>query len=177
MRPGETGVVVGAGPIGILHGMLFKVAGGRVIIADVSKLRLEMASRAGLEVVNVKEQALADVVMDLTDGLGADIAVDAVGTQLDTCLKVVGKRGRISLFGTNENATAVFQQAIIQQKEITIFGVFVGSHCFPRAIQLLEQRVIKPSFLISHLLPVAELLNGVEAARKGEAMKVVIRSQ
>ena len=175
IRPGKTAVVIGAGPIGILHGMLFKVSGARVIISDISQMRLEMAAKTGLETVNVKDHSLAEIVKDLTHGMGADVAVDAVGTQVETCLNVVGKCGLVSIFGSNEKAKATFQQEIIQRNEITIFGTYVGRHVFPRAIQLLEQGVVKPSVLISHLLPVGQLLSGVEAARRGEAMKVVIR--
>lgn len=175
IQPGQTAVVIGAGPVGALHGMLFKAAGGSVIISDVAPARLEMAAQAGLDVtVNVKEESLPDVVADMTDGLGAEIVVDAVGSQFPMCLEVAARRGIVALFGMDERAQPPLQQHTITRNEITVFGSYVGYNAFPRAIEILEQEVIKPSILITHLLPLDRMLDGVEAARQREAMKVVV---
>ena len=175
IQPGQTAAVIGAGPVGVLHGMLFKAAGAQVIISDVAPMRLGMARKAGLDVmVNVKEASLAEAVADLTAGMGADVVVDAVGSQFQTCLDVVARRGVVSLFGMDERAHPPVQQNTITRHEITVFGSYVGYYTFPRAIQILERGVIKPSVLISHMLLIDEMLAGVEAARQREAMKVVI---
>lgn len=176
IQSGQTAVVIGAGPAGLLHGMLFKAAGARVIISDIAPMRIQMAGKAGLDVtVNVESESLAEVVADLTDGLGAGVVVDAVGSQFHTCLEVVAKRGIVALFGMDERAYPPIQQASITRDEITVFGSFVGYYAFPRAIQILERGVIKPSILISHMLPVDQMLKGVEAARRREAIKVVVQ--
>ena len=173
--PGRTAVVIGAGPVGVLHGMLFQAAGARVIIADRAPLRLDLARGAGIErTVHVDQESLMDAVQESTDGTGADVVVDAVGNQFQTCLNVVGKQGFVSLFGMNAAASPSVTQADITRNEVTVFGSFVGQHAFPRAIQLLESGAVLPSALVTHRLTVDELLQGIEAARRGEAMKVVI---
>lgn len=176
IQPGETAVVIGAGPIGTLHGLMFKAAGAKVIIADLAPFRLEVAERAGIDVVvNPKTADLAEVVRDYTAGLGADIVVDAVGNQFGTCVGLAAKGGKISLFGMSETARPAVKQFDITRNELTIYGTFVGAHTFPRAIQILESGVIRPSVMNSAILPLEDILKGVEAARRGEAVKVIVK--
>lgn len=176
IQPGQTAVIVGAGPVGVLHGMLFNAAGARVIISDIAQMRLDMASKAGIDhTLNPQEESLSDLVSELTDTWGADVVVDAVGNQLATCLGVVARRGTVVLFGLNEHAESPIQQYTITRNEVTVFGTFVGDRMFPRAIEILEQEAITPSMLISHFLSVEEMPAGLEAARRGTAMKVVVR--
>ncbi len=62
----------------------------------------------------------------------------------------------------------------ITRKQLTIFGSFVGAATFPRAIQILESGALKPSVLNTLTLPLPEMLSGIEAARRGEAVKVLV---
>jgi len=175
IQPGQTAAVIGAGPVGVLHGLLFQAAGARVLLSDVADARLELAQRVGLKhTVNVARTPLAEAVAERSDGLGADVVVDAVGNQFPACLEAVARRGTISLFGMNERAQPPLPQNEITRNELTVFGSYVGQRAFPRAIQLLERRAIRPSALNTHHLPVSQLPQGIEAARSGEAMKVVI---
>jgi len=175
IQPGQTAAVIGAGPVGVLHGLLFQAAGARVLLSDVADARLELAQRVGLKhTVNVARTPLAEAVAERSDGLGADVVVDAVGNQFPACLEVVARRGTISLFGMNERAQPPLPQNEITRNELTVFGSYGGQRAFPRAIQRPERRAIRPSALNTHHLPVSQLPQGIEAARSGEAMKVVI---
>ena len=175
IQPGQVAVVIGAGPAGMLHGLMFKAAGAKVLMADVSAFRLELASQEGLEPINVKETSLQDAVMRATDDWGADVVVDAVGNQFQTGLEIVGTGGVISLFGMNSHAKPELSQNLVTRKELSVFGSYVGYNTFPRAIQVLESGAIKPSSLITHDVNVAELPEAIAAARRGEAMKVMVR--
>lgn len=176
--PGQTAVIIGAGPIGGLHGLIFKAAGARVIIADVAHKRLEVAQRAGLDLtVNVKDGNLAEMVQAYTHGLGADVVVDAVGSQFATCVDVVAKGGKVALFGMNETARPAIKQYDITHKELTIYGTYVGAFTFPRAIQILESGAIRPSIMNSLILPLPEIMTGIAAARRREAMKVIVKAR
>lgn len=175
IQPGQTAVVIGAGPIGILQGMMFKSAGAKIIIADVAPYRLGVAKQAGLDVaVNVKTDSLADVVKAETGGWGAELVVDAVGNQFGTALELAAKQGKIALFGVNEKALPPVQQYLITRNELTVFGSFVGENTFPRAIQILESGAIKPSVMNSMVLPLPDIFKGINAARQGEAVKVMV---
>ncbi|MCB9138650.1 MAG: alcohol dehydrogenase catalytic domain-containing protein [Caldilineaceae bacterium] len=178
IQPAQTAVVIGAGPIGLLHGMLFKAAGARVIISDLAPVRLEAARKVGLDVViNGKEQDLTDVVMDVTKGLGAEVVADAVGNQLGNAVKLAARGGRIAVFGMMEHAAPPVKQFDITHNELTVIGVYVSPYTFPRAIQILESGVIDPSPLNTLTLPVAEMQRGIDAARAGEAVKVVVTAE
>ena len=175
VQPGQTAAVIGAGPIGLLHSMLFKAAGARVIISDIAPYRLEVAQKIGLDVaVNAKTESLYDAVMDLSDGLGAEVIAEAVGNQLGAILPLAAKQGKIALFGINDHAEPAVKQYEITRNELTVFGSFVGENTFPRAIQILESGAIKPSVLNSMILPLPEIFQGIDAARRGEAVKVVV---
>ena len=174
-RPGETAVVIGGGPVGALHALLFAAGGARVIVSDPSESRLEVLRSAGItEAVNPTRLPLAEAVRSLSAG-GADIVVDCVGTQLDAALDVVRTGGRISLFGMNAHARPAVRQNMITRNELTIYGSYVGVNTFPRAISLLERRVISPSALISAVLPLTAIRDALALLRSGTAMKVVIR--
>jgi threonine dehydrogenase-like Zn-dependent dehydrogenase len=156
---------------------MFKAAGARVIISDLAPLRLEVARQAGIDLtVNPKNENLVEAVRDYTDGLGADIVVDAVGNQFGTCVELAAKGGKISLFGMSETARPGVKQYDITRNELTIYGTYVGTHTFPRAIQILESGAIHPSVMNSVILPLEEMLKGVEAARRGEAVKVIVKA-
>lgn len=173
--PGETAVVIGGGPVGALHALLFLASGARVIVADVSQPRLDLLRSVGVQrTVNVREEALADVVRTET-GFGAEIIVDAVGTQLGASIDLARMGGRVSLFGMNSQALPPVRQNTITRNELTIYGSYVGINTFPRAIAILEQGVIKPSALISRIMPLGEIHQAIVALRDGALMKVVIR--
>jgi len=176
IQPGQVAVVIGAGPAGMMHGLLFKAAGAKVILADVSVERLQFARSAGLErAVNPKEQDLRDMILDQTGGEGADVVVDAVGNQFATAVDLVAAGGTISLFGMNAHAKPAVPQCEVTRKEVSIVGSYVGTYTFPRAIAVLESRVLDLAGLISHEIGVKDLLEALQAAREGKAMKIMVR--
>ena len=175
IQPGQTAAIIGAGPAGMLHALMFQAAGARVFIADVAPYRLNLAKNAGIEPVNVKETSLKEAVMSATDNWGADVVVDAAGTQLQTALETVATGGMISLFGMNTHAMPEVSQNLVTRKELTVFGSYVGYNVFPRAVQVLESGSVKPSQFTTHEVSVSDLPQGIEAARRGEAIKVMVR--
>lgn len=175
IQPGQVAVVMGAGPVGTLHAMMFKAAGATVILSDLVDFRLETAKKAGIDhLVNAKNSSLRDTVMDLTDGLGADVVVDAVGNQFGAMIELAARKGKLSIFGLNEHAYPAVKQHEITRFELKVYGSFVGAYTFPRAIKILERGVIKPSSLISMTLPIEDMQSGIDAARAGEVVKVVV---
>lgn len=178
IQPGELAVVIGAGPAGMMHTMLFNAAGAQVILADVSNERLEFARSAGIQrTINPGDTNLRDYVSELTAGEGADAVVDAVGNQFAMCVDLVARDGTISLFGMNTQARAAIPQCDITRKEVTIVGSYVGRNTFPRSIAVLESQVLNLSGLVSHDICVAELPDAIQAARQGKAMKILVRPE
>jgi threonine dehydrogenase-like Zn-dependent dehydrogenase len=175
IQPGQHAVIIGAGPAGVLHGLMFQAAGARVLIADVAPYRLKLAEAAGMTPVNVTAADLKQAVIAATDGWGADVVVDAVGTQLQTALELVATGGTVSLFGMNSHATPQVAQNLVTRKELTVFGSYVGYHTFPRATAVLDSGSISPGQFTTHEVTVGELPGAISAARRGEAMKILVR--
>jgi threonine dehydrogenase-like Zn-dependent dehydrogenase len=157
--PGETAVVIGAGPIGLMFVALLRLTGLRVGVVEPSAERAELARRLGAE--------------DLAGG-EADLVVDAVGSQLVTALDVVARGGRVLLFGMNERARAEIAQSRITRDELTILGSFVGQDVFPDAIRLLEGGRLDLEPLVTHRIGLEELPAAVEELRAGRAVKVEV---
>jgi threonine dehydrogenase-like Zn-dependent dehydrogenase len=157
--PGERALVVGAGPIGLMFVALLRLAGLRVGVAEPSDERRELAERLGAEEL---------------DGAGADVVVDAVGSQLGTALDRVAKGGRILLFGVNARARTEVAQERITRDELTILGSFVGQDVFPEAIRLLEGGRLDLEPLVTHRIGLEELPRAVEDLRAGRAVKVEV---
>jgi threonine dehydrogenase-like Zn-dependent dehydrogenase len=176
LQPGETAVVLGAGPIGLLFIQNLKAAGaGKIIATDIAPMRAEYAQRVGADVVfDPRQVDLVAEVRGATNGLGADVVVDAVGSLMPTALSVARKSGRVVLFGVNSLARPAVSQYEITRNELTIYGTYVGINTFPIAIKRLESGVIKPSVMLTHKLSLPELPRGIELLRTGEAIKVVI---
>jgi len=176
IQPGQVAVVIGAGPAGMMHAMLFNAAGAQVILTDVSNERLAAGRSAGLKTtINPQEKDLRGAVAELTSGEGADAVIDAVGNQFPTALELVACGGTISLFGMNAHANPAVPQYDVTRKEVTILGSFVGKNTFPRSVAVLESGVLKLAGLISHDVQVGEMPDALRAAREGKAMKIMVR--
>ena len=177
VRPGDNVCVIGAGPMGALFAMVARAQGaGKVLMADVVPYRLDFAQEVlGVMPVNSKEQDLQKAVMDAT-GIGCDIVIDAVGNQLGSAIKLARRGGTVILFGLRPNDNQQVNQYTITRYDLNVMGAFVGLHPFAATINLLESGRIKPSQLITHRLPLSELMQGVELMRGGQAMKVLIQT-
>ena len=99
--PGEIEIVVGLGPIGLMHMQVARAFGARVIATDLIPARLEKAKSLGAEwVVNPAETDLARFVKETTDGWGVDAAVIAVGSArlVEQTLPMLAPGGRLNIF-------------------------------------------------------------------------------
>jgi len=176
VQPGESVVVLGAGPIGLCLLQLFRASGaGRIIVSEVSPLRQKMALESGAtRVLDPGEEDIVHVVLEET-GLGADIVVDAVGSLIREALASARRGGRVLLFGQNTKARAEIAQNEITRNELTIIGSFIARFTFPGAIKILESGILNVEKLITHRFPLERISEGIEVMRKGEATKVIIK--
>ena len=163
--PGETALVVGAGPIGLMFVALLAAAGATVVAVEPSPERAALAERLGAEAVVRPGEPIGEPV---------DVVVDAVGSQLQAALDVVAPGGRILLFGVDTEARTEIAQERITRGELTIVGSFVGQDVFPDAIRLLEQGRMDFEALVSHRIGLDELPAAVDELRAGRAVKVEV---
>jgi threonine dehydrogenase-like Zn-dependent dehydrogenase len=175
--PGDAAAVIGAGPIGLMFAALLKAAGATVLSIEPAKLRAELAQTIGADrVVQPQDSDPLQAALELTDGLGADVVVDAVGSQLAKALELVRKGGRIVLFGMNERARTEVTQSRLTRDELSLLGCYVGrpEEVFPTAVGLLEHGPVDFEPLVTHRIALPELPGAVEELRAGRAVKVEV---
>jgi 2-desacetyl-2-hydroxyethyl bacteriochlorophyllide A dehydrogenase len=172
-RPGESVLIFGAGAIGCLFLAMFKAAGGSpVIVVEPHQGRGAVARAVGADAVVTPEELEKRRRELLPDG--ADIVVDAVGSQFGSAVEQAGLGGRIVLFGMNQNARPAIHQYTITDRSLSVFGSYVTAYTFPTAIRLIEGGSLNLEPIVTHVMPLERLTEGVDLLRSGMATKVVI---
>lgn len=176
LLPGETALVLGAGPIGLYFTMLLKAnRAGKVIVSEPSAFRAEYAKKCGADVViDPTRENLAEAVKSLTQGLGTDVTVDAVGVLSPDAIACTRRAGRIVLFGQNGAVQETICQNDITRNGLTVFGNYIGLFTLTSTVKLLSAGLIPVEKIITHRLPLTEFGTGLEAMRKGEALEVIL---
>ena len=182
VRTGDTVVVVGSGPIGCLHVRLARSRGAaQIILIDINATRLAEAAaivRPDLTVVSSETDAV-DAVMAATRGRGADVVITAAasGRAQEQGLRMLARRGRLSLFGgLPKDASAITVDSnLVHYRELTIVGVNGSSPAHNRqALDLIATGAVVVSDLITHTFPLDRLLDAIDIVARGEAIKVTI---
>jgi threonine dehydrogenase-like Zn-dependent dehydrogenase len=174
-RPGETAVIMGGGPVGLLFLGMFKAAGvSKIMMSEVSGYRRGFARDAGVDiVVDPENQDLGDIVLKEI-AYGPDIVVDAVGSQMAQGIDIVGKGGRFLIIGGKTDAVASFKQINIITKEISILGTFLANASFESSVKILETGKIDAEKLVTHKMSLDNIYEGIKLLEQGKAIKVVI---
>lgn len=172
-RPGESALIFGAGAIGCLFLAVFRATGcGPIVVVEPTPARADVARAMGADAV-VSPDALASVMREQLPG-GADVVVDAVGSQLAACIQAAATGGRIVLFGMNSNARPPIHQVEITERSLAIMGSYISNFTFPEAIRLLEGGRLLVEPMISAVLPLEQAEEGFAMLRSGGATKVVM---
>ncbi|HEY3391971.1 MAG TPA: galactitol-1-phosphate 5-dehydrogenase [Lacipirellulaceae bacterium] len=180
VKQGERAVVVGSGMIGLLVIQALRVAGCRDVIAvDIDAGRLERARELGAtHTIDSKQTDAVYAVLALTEGRGAELAVEVVGNAaaLSTALRSVVRGGRVGLVG-NISPEVPLPLQIVVSRELTLGGSCASAGEYARAIELVASGAIRVAPLISALAPLAEGPQWFERlyAREPGLMKVVLQ--
>jgi 2-desacetyl-2-hydroxyethyl bacteriochlorophyllide A dehydrogenase len=174
-NPGDSVVIIGGGPIALMFTMLMKASGASpIIVSEPVALRREFAKKCGADlVVDPTSQDLTTAVEKAT-GIGADISIEVVGSQLGAAVEAVRKGGKVLLFGVNMKAVSSIPQSSITVKEVQILGTWLANASFPRAVEILEKGVLDLETLITHRFPLQKTAEAIEVLHKGEGVKVFI---
>ncbi|MCW6509396.1 NAD(P)-dependent alcohol dehydrogenase [Lichenifustis flavocetrariae] len=167
IQPGDTAVVTGAGPIGIMAA-LAALAGGcsRVIVSDLVDEKLAIAARyPGVTTVNIRREKLADAVAKATEGWGADVVLEASGAPqaYDGIQNVIRPGGCLVLIGMPIEPVKL-DVSSIAAKEIRIETVFRYANVFDRALQMIASGKVDLKPLISETFPFEQSVAAFERA-------------
>ncbi|MEV0166089.1 zinc-dependent dehydrogenase [Nonomuraea fuscirosea] len=177
--PGDDVVVMGAGPIGCLHVRLARARGAaRVFLVDVNAGRLAMAA----ELVHpdaVIDSDAVEQVLKLTGGRGADVVITAAasGAAQEQAVRMAARQGRISFFGglPKDDPVIALDSNLVHYRELTIVGANGSSPAHnAQALQLVAEGAVPVSDLITHRLPLPQVLDGIDLVSRGTAIKVTI---
>lgn len=176
VQPGSSAVVIGSGPIGLMITLLLKASGaGRIFLLETAPYRIDFARKLGAaEVLDPIHMDARKIVLDAT-GIGADFVFDVTGSQIVSSVDYVRKGGTVVLFGVNKNARAEVAQCEITTKEISVLGTWLANATFPEAIKILETQVIDVQQLITDVVPLEKIHEGLEKLRAGRAVKVIVK--
>lgn len=181
---GGNGVVIGTGPVGLLHVQLLRNRGLKVIGIDLKEQRLEVAKQVGAAHVikatkphEVDEDLIAQV-MDLTDGFGADVVISAAGldtTVLEEALRMAGKQGQILYFAATLSDPATLNLDVIHYKELRFIGTHDSTRAdYEKALALIASGNIQLAPIISHRYPLNDIYDAFSFAEKRSGLKVMV---
>jgi L-iditol 2-dehydrogenase len=179
---GDTVVVVGSGPIGCLHVRLARARGAaRIILIDVNAERLVAAAALVLPDLTIASEGIDPIaaVFEATGGRGADVVITAAAsaTAQEQGLRMLARRGRLSLFGglAKDAPNITVDSNLVHYRELTIVGVNGSSPDHnKRALALIASREVPVLDLITHRFPLSQFFEALEVVATGEAIKVTI---
>jgi alcohol dehydrogenase len=182
VKPGDTVAIVGAGPIGlsvILAAKLFTP--GKIIAIDLADSRLAKAKEFGADVIiNNGSEDATKKVFELTGGLGADVAVEAVGVPatFELCTELIRPGGRVANVGVHGKPASLHLEKL-WIKDVTITTGLVDSYSIPQLLSLIIGGRMDPTVLATHRYPMAEAMTAYDVfadAAKTHALKVVLET-
>jgi alcohol dehydrogenase len=182
VKPGDVVVVVGAGPVGLAAIQTASLAGAaRIIALETADTRREHSRRFGADVaIDAADPDAEDQVLALTDGgLGADVAIEAVGVPgtFDICTRVVRPGGVIANIGVHGAPTTLHLEDL-WIRNVTITTGLVDGTTVPMLLQLVRSGKIAADLFGTHDFALHDMMAAYDTfaeAGKHNALKVVIR--
>jgi 2-desacetyl-2-hydroxyethyl bacteriochlorophyllide A dehydrogenase len=175
LAPGETAVVIGGGPIGLLVALVARETGARVVVSEVNPGRRDLASQLGLDVVDAGDAP--DRVAALTSGAGADVVFEVSGSAAGALdmTRLACLRGRIVVVAIFPDPQPVSLFDVFW-KELQLRGARVYEpEDYERAIALLEKATLPLERLITSVEPLDRLPAVLEEHAAGSsAMKILM---
>jgi L-iditol 2-dehydrogenase len=177
IQRGETALVIGAGPIGLLHLLLLKEKGAVVALTDKHNKKLNIAKELGADSVSQPE-SVNTAIKKVTKNIGVDYVFECTGMPKvwQESIDYVRKGGKVVLFGGCKPGTTVtYDTGKLHYNEITLMGTF---HYTPadvkKAYRLLCQKKISVSGLISDKFPLTHTQRAFDKLAKGIGIKYAI---
>jgi threonine dehydrogenase-like Zn-dependent dehydrogenase len=169
VRPGDWVAVVGGGTMGLLALLVAKASGARVLVSELTAERRAAALDLGADAA-VEPDGLGTLSLELTEGIGVDYAIEAVGSTATVAHAIALPRrgGTVVLMGVApQSAEVAVRPYDLYTRELTIHGSFIRRFEFQRAVRLLAQLLVEE--LVTDVFPPADICLALDhvAARRG----------
>ena len=172
-------VLAGAGTLGL--GMIgaIKLRNPKtLVVLDFKEERLELAKKFGADIVmNPQKQKVTDRIMEITDGYGCDIYVEATGNPraVSQGLECIRKMGTFVEFSVFADPVTADWSIISDRKELNLYGVHLSPYCYEPVIQWIQEGKLPTEGIVTDRLPLDEWKQAFRIAEKGEnSIKVIL---
>jgi L-iditol 2-dehydrogenase len=188
VRLGDTVAVFGAGPIGIVIGLLCRMAGARVVMLDVDERKLAAAREFGLDEGLDARNEPVQRLRDLTGGRGVRVAFEAAGAPpaFRDAAAALAKRGTLALVGNMRGEVAMSQEqySSLLRRELRIVGSWnsiprgLAQDDWGAALELMASGRLPAERLVSHRFPLDQIAEALALMRSGQVHhRVVVEMQ
>jgi L-iditol 2-dehydrogenase len=178
VKKGDSVLVIGCGMSGLLHIKLAKARGCKVIAADINKMKLEFAARAGADIIDAGEDVASQLVAQNGKKAAVVFLCSAADAAIEQAWGCVDKGGVVVLFAVpGPDKKVVVPVNDFWMKEITIrTSYYCGPPNITEAMRLIEEGLVTVDDLITHRLPLADIAYGFQLVANGrESIKVIIQ--
>ena len=178
VAPGDTVVIVGAGPVGLSTTLTARLLSpAAIVVVDLVESRRRKALELGATHAVSPEEA-HEVVNGLTDGLGADVTIEAAGfpKPFELAAALVRPGGHIANIGVHEEPAALHLETL-WAKQITLTTGIPSGLTIPQLMKAIAAGTLDPTALISHRFDLGDMVTGYETFRNAaetDALKVVL---
>jgi threonine 3-dehydrogenase len=177
--PGDTAVVIGAGPIGILAAQALVAAGLNTVITDLMDVRLDFARKySGARVVDIRKEDPVALVKEMTHGRGADFVIEMGANQnaLDAAFDLIRIRGTVVTIGSFNGPVTFNPFFKMTRREVRLQSVIGrNGETWRRMVQLIEADKVNLKPMVTHILPMEEYAHGFELVKGHECQKVLLK--
>jgi L-iditol 2-dehydrogenase len=183
LAPDDTVLVIGQGPIGLMHAVLAGRTGARVLTSDLYRERHAIAARYGLrDPIHAASENVVERVFAESEGRGADAVILAVGGNalIKTAMDAVRPGGKVMLFAQTQHGEAIFDPGAVCMDEKTLMGSYSSSFPLLDEVTGLVFGGYRNGFdltqLISHRFPLEDAVEAIEIAShpKADSMKIMV---
>ena len=178
LQKGHSVLIIGAGPMGLMHLKTAKYYDCEVMIADLIDDRLSLAGKMGADhLINSGQKNLHDEVMRLTEDRGADAVIISLGIPqvIEDNMKLTAKGGVCNIFGGPPPSEIKLDPRWLHYLEITLTGTFASTpEDFRNCLELIRDKSIVVSDLLSHRFTLDNFLDAVEKAKNQEMVRGIV---
>lgn len=172
-------VIIGAGIMGLLHVMVCKLRGARIIVSEIDKNRRKLAEELGADIIiDPNNDNLEEKVKEVTNGRGADIVFNTtpIAEVAEDAIKVAGPLGRIVMYSSiHPDKPIEVSPNFIHETQIVITGAVSPTiKSFQTSADLLSKGLIIPEKLITNKYPLEETQAAFEEAIKPESYRILV---
>jgi alcohol dehydrogenase len=183
VAPGNSVAIVGAGPVGLavlLTAQFYSPS--TVIVIDLDDNRLDVAQAFGATaVINSTNGNPVERVLELTGGIGVDVAIEAVGTPatFDICQAIVAPGGHLANVGVHGKPVALHLERL-WDRNLTLTTRLVDTETTPMLLRIVQSGKLKPGRLVTHRFALDDIMKAYDTfsnASRERALKVVLRNE